>query len=91
MMILIIKLQNFPYTCFFCNNYNIDHSQVPLQKKEWPQILFLWVPHPLKFICQYASYWHMLAPLHSIIDRKEHENTENSLVTAHAPTTDESN
>jgi len=49
---------------------------MPLQKKEWPRILFLWVPHPLineNFICQQASYLCILAPLHSVIEREEHE------------------
>ena len=36
------------------------------------------VPHPLineKFICQCASYSHILAPLHSFIEREQHEKT----------------
>ena len=55
------------------------------------------MPHPLineKFNCQLALYLCILAPLHSIVDRGEHEkylflplygNTENSLATACTP------
>ena len=65
--------------------------QVPLQKKEGPQILFSQVPHP----CQQASYLRMLTPLQI----EEHEkylflplygNTEDSLMTAHTPMINES-
>jgi len=31
----------------FCNNYNIGELTSTTSKKEWPQTLFLWVPHPL--------------------------------------------
>ena len=68
------KLQIFPYTCLFIFLVIIvifgERTSATLQ------ILFSRVPYPLinkRFICQQASYLHMFAPLHSAIDRREHE------------------
>jgi len=60
MMILIIKLQNFPYTCFFCNNYNIDQLTNATSKERMAtNIIFVGttpikVHMPVCFILAYA-------------------------------------
>jgi len=44
------KITIFPCTClltFLVTITKLVNSLAPLQKKEWPWILFLWVPHSL--------------------------------------------
>jgi len=76
--LLIVKLQTFPNTVlvFLIFIKILVNSRALFQKKEWPQILFSLMPHPLineKFICQWALHSCVLTPLHSVINREEHE------------------
>jgi len=63
---------------FFCSNYNIWWTRKSVtsatnsNERMTTDIIFACAT-PIKFICHKALYSHLLAPLHSAIDRGEHE------------------